>query len=573
MDALLRELQPSADGIAEYRDVEASGDTLTLGSAPDRAIQLLGDRIAPEHAELTLAKRGVQVTCRRGFTVRVNGKDVASATLAPGDSFEIGGNTLTLLDPPAGFDIGVQIELDPDVDASVFEQAFRTDLNQGWFSTRPMAWILSAAVLLLAFLVPVVMTSTTGSDSALRSILPGDALWTSGPLHPAHALATGDDCRACHVEFFERVPDSACQNCHAAINDHVHAEVVDTISSLDPAPRCATCHREHNEPIPHLVITADALCTDCHADPGDLLSSMGTAPVTGFSDTEHPAFKASLLKPLGRRAGTGLTFDWETSVEPVSFATEVSNLKFPHDTHLDPGLVTDLQSGDGLGCSNCHELSLDREHFIPVTMESVCVECHELTFDPQMPDRQLPHGQPLEVMLALEGQYLRKFSDPNVPQEAVVRRRIPDRDNSTRECVDTAFNCAAEAAASDISEQFTVRGCISCHVVEEHENSEIYARYQVHPVRLAQDFFPAGRFDHFSHQVMKEDTGDTACLQCHAANESSESADLLIPDIDNCLGCHSDTPKAGRVTVGCVACHSYHPYASGYTGTIETEQL
>jgi predicted CXXCH cytochrome family protein len=176
-------------------------------------------------------------------------------------------------------------------------------------------------------------------------------------------------------------------------------------------------------------------------------------------------------------------------------------------------------------------------------------------------------------MLTLEGQYLRKFSDPNVPQEAVVRRRIPDKDNSTRECVNTAFACAAEAAAADIREQFSVRGCISCHVVEEHVDSEIYARYQVHPVRLAQDYFPAGRFDHFSHQVMKEETGDVACLECHAANTSSESADLLIPDIDNCLGCHSDKPTAGRVTVGCVACHSYHPYASGYTGTLETSPL
>ena len=100
--------------------------------------------------------------------------------------------------------------------------------------------------------------------------------------------------------------------------------------------------------------------------------------------------------------------------------------------------MTDLQTGEPLGCGDCHLLSLDREHFVPVTMESSCVACHELTFDPQMPDRQLPHGEPLEVMMTLEGQYLRKFSDPNVPQDAVVRRRIPDRDNETRECTDTA---------------------------------------------------------------------------------------------------------------------------------------
>ena len=110
-----------------------------------------------------------------------------------------------------------------------------------------------------------------------------------------------------------------------------------------------------------------------------------------------------------------------------------------------------------------------------------------------------------------------------------MRRRIPDRDNEIRECTDTAFNCAAQAAAADIREQFTVRGCISCHVVEEHDVDDTYARYPVHPVRLAQDFFAAGRFDHYSHQVMKDATGDAACLECHSADSSQASTDLLIP--------------------------------------------
>jgi len=573
VDALLRQLQPGADGIAEYRDIEVSVDTLTLGSGPDRAIQLLGEKVAGEHAELSLKGGQLQIECRRGCSIRVGDKDVGTARLGVGDSFEVGGNRLTVLEAPGGFDVGLQIELDPDIDASVFERAFRTDLRQGWLSPRRAAWILSIAVLLLGFVVPFLLTVTTDSDAPVRSILPGDAFWTSGPLHEAHALATGDNCQACHVGFFQRVQDEACEACHAAINDHVHTMSADLASMPDAdAPRCATCHREHNEPDPYLVITADSLCAACHAEPDGLLTAAGTAAVSGFSETEHPAFRASLLKPEARRAGTGLVFNWQTSVEPVALAAEVSNLKFPHDTHLDDGLVTDLQTGEPLGCSDCHQLSLDREHFVPVTMETSCVGCHELTFDPQMPDRQLPHGEPLEVMMTLEGQYLRKFSDPNVPQDTVVRRRIPDRDNETIECTDTAFNCAAGAAANDIREQFTVRGCVSCHVVEEHDIGDIYARYQVHPVRLAQDFFDAGRFDHYSHQVMREDSGDAACLQCHAADQSNLSADLLIPDVDNCLGCHSDTPSADRVALRCVDCHSYHPYASGYTGTIETEE-
>jgi len=71
---------------------------------------------------------------------------------------------------------------------------------------------------------------------------------------------------------------------------------------------------------------------------------------------------------------------------------------------------------------------------------------------------------------------------------------------------------------------------------------------------------------------MKEKTGDAACVACHGADQSSLSTDLLIPDIDTCLACHSDKPTPGRVTTSCIDCHSYHPFASDYTATIETSQ-
>ncbi len=573
MDALLREIRPSADGIAEYRDVEVSADTITLGSAPDRSIQILGTNVSAEHAELTPTKGGVAIKCGRGNTVLVNGDEVSSATLSTGDTIELGGNRLMLVDAPAGFDLCIQVELDPDIDASVFESAFRTDIYQSWFSIRSAAWVLSTLVIVFAFVLPMFLKGSDEGSFRAAAWIPSDAIWTSGPLHPAHELEIGNNCQLCHVKSFERVQDAACLNCHVRINDHVPLDTIAAISTLEPTPRCASCHLEHNEPEPHLIIRADSLCTDCHVD-ADQLSVSGTiASVSGFSESEHPTFSATLLKPVISQAGTGLAFEWQEQSEPVSAAVEMSNLKFPHDTHLDEKLVTDMRTGSALGCGHCHALSIDREHFVPITMETNCVECHELTFDPTMPDRLLPHGEPVEVMFTLEGQYLRKFSDPGVPQEAVVRRRIPDKDNSTRECVDTAFNCASQAAADDIREQFTVRGCVGCHIVEEHAGREIYARYQVHPVRLTSDFFGAGRFDHLSHDVMKEKTGDEACKHCHAAHRSSQSTDLLIPDIDTCLACHRGTSTAERVTTSCIDCHSYHPFASGYSATIKSSQL
>lgn len=569
MDVLLRELRHGTGGIAEYRDVEVTADTVTIGSAADRIIQLLGTSVAGEHAVLRQRHGNIELACTRGQTATIAGEEVRSIMLASGDTIEIGNNRLTLIDAPVGFDLAIQIEVDDAIDAGVFEKAFRTDLDQLPISNRTVAWLLSAVILIFGFLLPLQQTSTGNGDRAGSLLLPTDALWSSGPMHPAHELAIGDDCRACHQVHFERVKDESCFECHANIADHSATTRTASMPLLGATPRCASCHLEHNEPIPHLIVRADALCTDCHKDPERLIGDNSVASVRGFSATSHPEFAAHLIKPVVSLAGTGIVVDWETKIENVGTASETSNLKFPHATHLDPELVSSSNNSEPLGCDYCHKLSLDRQHFVPITMDSVCVECHELTFDAQMPDRQLPHGEPLEAMIALEGQYLRNFSDPGVPQEAVVRRRLPDRPADEPDCVNTAFACAAEAASKAIDEQFTIRGCVSCHVVEDHGGDDVYARYQVFPVRLAVDYFPAGRFDHYSHQVMREDSGDAACLYCHDAGESTSSTDLLIPNIDVCVDCHSDMPEHDHVVLQCVDCHSYHPFGSAYTPTLE----
>ena len=81
MDALLRELREGPDGIAEYYDTEVSGDELTIGSAADQNIQLLGRAIAAEHAVIRQAGGRLELVCRRGQRVRLNGKKKESAIL------------------------------------------------------------------------------------------------------------------------------------------------------------------------------------------------------------------------------------------------------------------------------------------------------------------------------------------------------------------------------------------------------------------------------------------------------------------------------------------------------------
>jgi hypothetical protein len=58
-----------------------------------------------------------------------------------------------------------------------------------------------------------------------------------------------------------------------------------------------------------------------------------------------------------------------------------------------------------------------------------CVSCHELTFDPEAPERQLPHGKPREVVRALEDYFVRKLTDPKVRDRAEpTRRRLPGQE-------------------------------------------------------------------------------------------------------------------------------------------------
>ena len=64
MDALLRQLKSGADGIAEYRDIEVSVDALTMGSAPDRTIQLLGEQVAGESPYVRILLKRAQASDR-----------------------------------------------------------------------------------------------------------------------------------------------------------------------------------------------------------------------------------------------------------------------------------------------------------------------------------------------------------------------------------------------------------------------------------------------------------------------------------------------------------------------------
>lgn len=591
MNALIRNLRTGPEGVTEAQDAAAQVDLITIGSAADRTIQLLGREVAARHAVIAAAGSTLRISAQRGRRVRVNDRDVKHATLSVGDRIEIGGNRLRIIGAPAGFDLAIEVQLSSSTDASEFERAFRTDLAQTWLSKRGGAWLLAVLTLLIALAIPLGMVYLHRQGMATPAGLPDDALWSPGPLIPAHqhVIATraipahkdiaGKACNACHEQLFIHVQDPACKQCHQNVLDHVDAKDL-RLTRLDSPPRCAQCHLDHDGGASLLAIRDDSLCVACHAGPRARFGSLKVDPVRGFSEGgAHPAFKVALLKPPVSGAGSAAvaTADqcaasdaelraslgaWILSREPIGGAHEQSNLKFSHAQHLDAAQVT-----PALGCADCHTAEPDGEHFVPVTMARTCAtgSCHQLAFDARAPE--LPHGKPCEAMFVIEDFFARVVSgDPTlIPKRRDLVLRLPDREKpeepAIAPCSGPPYVCANKRAVVEIGHQFAPNGsgCVSCHVVNDTGASDIHNRFQVLPVRLTYDYFPSVRFRHKDHAVQKELSGDKACLSCHAAHASKQSSDVLIPDVGKCLECHSDRPAVDHVTVQCVSCHAYHP--------------
>ena len=235
---------------------------------------------------------------------------------------------------------------------------------------------------------------------------------------------------------------------------------------------------------------------------------------------------------------------------------EESHLDYPHDVHMDPDAVKHSRRGDALQCSDCHTLSSDGEHFEPIRMEKHCASCHDLSFDPNNPQKQLPHGSTTAVYEALEGHFIRQAFSPE-PFGGFERRRVPGQAETEEGC-DQDYDCAKQKALREADQQFTQRGCVTCHEVSELEGAEGGERWQVLPVKINHDWYADARFDHQSHLTQSDQSGDDLCLTCHNADTSSSSSDILMPGIAQCSSCHDDQAQHGRVALDCVSCHAYH---------------
>ena len=371
----------------------------------------------------------------------------------------------------------------------------QTGLSMRWLALMPML-LIAAAFLAWPVLHARAPAPAKAAAVAGKTVAP-DESWNPGPVSPAHQ-SFSRECGQCHQKPFVRVQDNACLTCHQDAGPHIRQPALQERAFGET--RCAQCHVEHRQP--HDLSPGNPkLCVDCHA--GSLAAHAGLPPISDFA-LDHPPFKPK---------------------------SERSNLRFPHDLHLAKAGIASPAGKEKLQCASCHEPSDGGMGFKPVTMQAHCADCHRLEFEPAITRRAVPHGDERVVMQTLR-EFYAQVSIGRTPVDVAtidgLLRRPGAEGRPTRL---PASEWAERKAVTVARDLFEVRSCATCHEVRA-QAGDAETPWRVAPVRINRQWLPGGHFPHAQHR-------STDCSTCHDAARSKTSADVDIPGIATCRGCHA----------------------------------
>ena len=492
---------------------EFDGNVITIGRGTDQTIQIADMSLPLLHSKITSSGRDLILTVTDGKSFAVNGQTAKKQSLTDGDVVEISGHKLKISAGENGFDYLIDVELDSD-QITELKSRFPAGLKQIKAPRRQLTWAL--------FL--------------------------------------------CHTEAFTQTKDEDCLACHQSVNHHFDTEIFGT--DYEIGNDCADCHKEHSA-TDSITRTDQAGCTSCHSDMDKAGFDSELRPATDFLD-DHPSFMLSM-------------HEWEASEgwqnTRVALSTdgiqENSNLIFPHDVHMSEEGIDGMQGVEILSCSDCHEPEKGGMQMKAVTMEQHCSDCHQLTFDLDRPDRVVPHGSPPDLMRTLREYYAYQFlngdNEAEAPKQAggiaspsVREARRPGRVARPKVISDMIVNANADSSAT-MTEQanayidarvaqaasslFEKQTCTICHEISKSGDSAV--PWEVKPVKLNEDWMPLAEFSHGSHENMQ-------CSGCHDAVNSTESSDVLMPDITSCRDCHGGEDSTNLLQSNCVTCHAFH---------------
>lgn len=535
--------QESGQRVAQTRRFD--GDVLHIGRATTQDIELADIRVALVHAELRLLGKGrYAIAARGGSSIWLNGAPTTAGRAEIGDVIRIGRYHLNLREPEDDADLLLEVEEQVSArdERAQFKQKYRTRLEQTGLSKRRLAWLLLLLVLLPALIVPVVLRY------GVHAPQPHDQIWNPGPISAVHARF-GNDCSTCHGKAFEPVRDQACTSCHTDVHQHSDHPKILTLPAMAQM-HCTDCHQEH-QGSDKLITRNTALCTSCHAKPEPRFALAHLSPAADFG-SDHPLFTAR----LSRFRDGKFVYD-EVREDNKAAWHQDTRLIYPHDKHLTLKGVDSPKGKVVMQCGDCHVPDASGREFLPISYEKHCADCHRLDFDPDVPQRLLPHRNPKEAVSIIRDFYagvalaggVNKADAPSVVQ----LRRIPgvELNPSDRR---VALAWANQRATQTIDDVFDRRVCSYCHEVSKTDDPDL--PWQVTPVNLQSHVYTGARFNHADHRMEK-------CESCHdGVRHSKKSADVLLPGIATCRQCHTGThaktASSGSAGTECLECHRFH---------------
>jgi hypothetical protein len=507
--------------------VRIEGDELLIGRGTNAGLRLDDSAVALEHARIERSGDGYRLQDLGSDTgTYLNGRPVGSATyLKDGDTLGLGGLQLRVqwrspADP-------LTLEVQPVLAAAsaagpAAVKVPRVDYLRAYALRRPF---LTKGLLALLL--------TLAAAGGLVA-LPRLGLWQAfqpGPVSAAHQLQQVK-CSGCHTPW--KGPTSvSCGSagCHPRL-DHQARQAF--------TPACADCHFEHSGQA-SLIRVNNSSCVACH---GDLKVKSGEPAfarhVTAFPE-EHADF--SLTLPSGGRLPIA---------EAVARRVDPGTVRLNHALHLKPGLLGP-EGRVTLVCRDCHQPGPGPTGMTPVTFARHCDRCHRLAFDPALPDEAAPHAEPRAVHNELLAIYSVNEGRMGSFRE---RRRIIVRNPGA----EMGLNLSARVRAQvEEAENHLYRSaCLKCHPM----NLDARPFPTVARAGTPGEWLPLSRFTHGDHVRLPGMT----CEACHArAAASTATADLLLPGIEACGGCHGGTgkpPGNAALKAGprdCLGCHTYHP--------------
>jgi predicted CXXCH cytochrome family protein len=584
MKSKVQFLKQSANTVISAPPQEFFSDTITIGRATSQDIFLADPTIALEHARIRI-KGADQIYLETVNTVGIdiNGHIETRARLKPWDKITLGPFLITVVQPTAGFVLSLLVEQTKAVKdktrishgktqmispgkktpagakkaattdktpaaaaAPAAEpeekqvQRLAMDLTQTALSKRRWAWWAVLGILTVFLLSPLA-TLLGSAGGALATLLPDDTLWNTGKISHVHQHF-GQQCRICHSAPFTMVENETCIECHTGTKAHTEMDHMPTSMTLLENGRCGRCHKEHNETL-SLKPSHQSLCVDCHGDlnkHGDLPSNL--TDVTDFG-TDHPEFRPTILREDEW---------WRIALGDPELKHD-GGLKFSHAGHLKPEGVDGLNGKKTvLECADCHQPEPGGAYMLPIEMERDCQSCHQLNFDPALPERTVPHGDLPQLLTFLNEFYALQalqggYESADAPT-TVKRRRRPDERVSGREQQD-ALRWAKTKAETMVREVIEARICATCHIVTAEANSAF--GWVINPIYQPTRWLTLSRFNHAKHDTRP-------CGDCHAAVKSEVADDVLLPGVEDCRECHGGAKSRDKYASSCTVCHQFH---------------